>query len=1142
MTERNYRLETDSGLSKQYSLKRLQEKHASGSVGAFARCTPDNGETWISVSALLEPLNGEQAVPEMPAKQGQGDSESAAITHSETALDFRNDHDGNTESQGPSARRLKRLPAGSGTSKMARLHAARNNNTDSILSPAGLIGVSLASGRYQVTGKLGKGSMAYVLLASDSRLLTDVVVKVPKPEKMTDEDIRVRFRRESQLLVQLSHPHVVKVLDVGEYRQLPYVVMQYLSGGTLTDRIMSGSGAKKGLPPDSLKLWLREVARALDFCCRKGMVHRDVKPANILFDEDDNAYVSDFGLTKIMYGDHDNIDPSDTASGVVLGTPNYISPEVVLGRGYDGRADQYSLGITVYHALYGKPPMQGDNATATMINQTQKQLQLLSDFRPDVPRELALAVRRSIEKDPEKRFNSCEQFADAVLAALAAPAGRISAATVESVGSDASLHASSQSSVSRKRVRKKRGARSSRSASPPSVDAATEVDWYNHGMETSGASLPPRKSSRSRKSNSSKSKSRRTVILGHEVHPGLVITLGAATTLLVLSIIIRGLFSGSPDTDVDAPVITHDGTSILHDSAITNPNRPVMNDQHSGSIIQPGEGKLSRGNSVNAAKKKKTRTAAASEDVAAEAGIDMSSFDPEASLNAAAPGSVTVNPTAGSQRSSKTAVRTAARTVAIDETSGGLAATGEATDVTKATPAASLAIPYTDGDRITTAATNCPVLVIGNRVWDKAAGKFGARLEGTCDPQSWTALSADGRYFAAAAKVPNQQKTDVIVWDTATGRRLFTATGEAGRYTDSILLSNRSLFVGGRWAHDLMTWDCTNGNAGKALVLSQSAFPRGSAAVSSDGSVIAAVSNSRLGIVQTQGGKIMGTMQSPEDRPRITKRSRPMNGNAEPGNAAVYESLTAMAFSVDNQELAAVATHPVPRLMCWNSRGELLVDRPLMLTSVPLQLQWLADGRGWLIEGQLIERETGRVLVTSQPAVGHAVNLYDERRVVGKFSGDPRRLQVKNIPWSAIKNSMSQMHDASRAILAPGTSAGLQVKVSDRPDLKSHIERAMKRRLDIENIKVSDDVDDVSFIVEKVTDSDCLEVSLMLDNNSYWSVTLKDLPALGSEFNAAAESDQAGMIEQMTSSIMRLVVPYYVPKNAQECALPVVLR
>ena len=167
-----------------------------------------------------------------------------------------------------------------------------------------------------------------------------------------------------------------------------------------------------------MKAWVREVARALDFVSTKNIVHRDVKPANILFDENENAYLSDFGLTKIMYGEHTDLNSGDTAAGYVLGTPNYIAPEIVQGNDYDARADQYSLGITIYQALTGKPPMQGKSSSATMVNQTHRKLDLLSDVRSDISPRLAHAVQRSIDKDPTKRFATSEEFAEAVLAGI----------------------------------------------------------------------------------------------------------------------------------------------------------------------------------------------------------------------------------------------------------------------------------------------------------------------------------------------------------------------------------------------------------------------------------------------------------------------------------------------------------------------------------------------------------------------------------------------------------------------------------------------------------------------------------------------------------------------------------------------------
>ncbi|MBL8813371.1 MAG: serine/threonine protein kinase [Planctomycetaceae bacterium] len=288
----------------------------------------------------------------------------------------------------------------------------------SVLDPGHLIGACLADNRFRIVARVGAGSMAIVYRAFDYRLETEVVVKVPRKEKLQDPDLRERFRRESRLLVQLQHPHIVGILDVGVHQEIPYVVMPYLSGGTLLDRMQSGEKPTKGVPVDSIRQWLPEVAKALDFAHGRMVVHRDVKPANILFDESGNAFLSDFGLTKIMYGEPSPDAPDETAAGYVVGTPNFVAPEVVLGKGCDGRSDQYSLGLTVYQMLIGMSPMMGKTPGATLVNQTRRLLPLVSEIRKSVPQSAALAIARSISKRPEDRFESCGAFAEAVVQGL----------------------------------------------------------------------------------------------------------------------------------------------------------------------------------------------------------------------------------------------------------------------------------------------------------------------------------------------------------------------------------------------------------------------------------------------------------------------------------------------------------------------------------------------------------------------------------------------------------------------------------------------------------------------------------------------------------------------------------------------------
>lgn len=408
-----FRFRTAYGLSGAHSLRELSQNLAGGSIDNSTECTNDNGKTWITAGELVAPQGATRPRRNEPLE-----------TFSEELSDDMKDDisamQQNAERIVPARRELRNLPKSTPDNRFTEAYRIRQKQKgySTHWKVEDFFGVTLGKGRYQIRRRLGVGSMAYVLLARDTRLDADVVIKIPKLQKVDSDEIHRRFLTESQLLIRLNHPNVVSVLDVGEFGRVPYLVMEMLPGGTLLDRLKANGGKKRRLRPEQLKKWLREVASALDYCAEQGTVHRDVKPANILFDLSGNGYLADFGLTKIMHGEHTKLSSSATRDGTVLGTPNYIAPEVILGEPFDRRADQYSLGITVYHALIGRPPMQGSSPTGTMINQTVHRLKLISDVCPDVPKESALAIRRCIEKVPEKRFATCEEFAEAVIDGL----------------------------------------------------------------------------------------------------------------------------------------------------------------------------------------------------------------------------------------------------------------------------------------------------------------------------------------------------------------------------------------------------------------------------------------------------------------------------------------------------------------------------------------------------------------------------------------------------------------------------------------------------------------------------------------------------------------------------------------------------
>lgn len=283
------------------------------------------------------------------------------------------------------------------------------------------IGLSLANDRYLVESRLGEGGMGYVYRALDRNLDTDVVVKAPRRSMLEDPEFAPRFALEIRSLVKLVHPCVVKISDVGEHDGVPFAVMQFLSGGSLEDDL-APIGGKIQVESNLAALadWLPGIAAALDFVHTQGFVHRDIKPGNILFDEHGHAFLSDFGVAKVLssHPDHPEGRAAMTGHGLILGTPEYMAPELIMGDEVDGRADQYALGVTVYELLAGRRPFEANSPTAIFVMQTNRQAVPLHKVDPRIPRGVSEAVARAMEKTPARRFPTCSEFAEAVVNTL----------------------------------------------------------------------------------------------------------------------------------------------------------------------------------------------------------------------------------------------------------------------------------------------------------------------------------------------------------------------------------------------------------------------------------------------------------------------------------------------------------------------------------------------------------------------------------------------------------------------------------------------------------------------------------------------------------------------------------------------------
>src|ERR1700704_7067700 len=213
-----------------------------------------------------------------------------------------------------------------------------------------ILGTTL-NGRYRLQARIGSGGMSTVDRALEEALPRQVPIKLMNRQVATDSDQLERFRREARAVAQLSHPHIVGVIDAGEDENRPYIVFEYVEGETLKDRIRRLGR----LPVDEALAYAIEIARALGCAHAHELVHRDVKPQNVLIDAEGSAKVTDFGIARSLKDD------GLTADGRVLGTTDYVSPEQALGHDVNGQSDIYSLGIVLYEMLTGEVPFHGEN-------------------------------------------------------------------------------------------------------------------------------------------------------------------------------------------------------------------------------------------------------------------------------------------------------------------------------------------------------------------------------------------------------------------------------------------------------------------------------------------------------------------------------------------------------------------------------------------------------------------------------------------------------------------------------------------------------------------------------------------------------------------------------------------------------------
>ena len=258
--------------------------------------------------------------------------------------------------------------------------------------------------RYKIVRRIGTGGMADVYEARHHLLERPLAVKVMHAHLARDAEMRVRFRREAEAASRLLHPFICAPFDFGETEDAIYLVLPFLGGGCLADDL----SRDRTVTPGRTARIAAQISTALDYSARQGVIHRDVKPDNVLFDADGNAVLTDFGIATAYF--HGRM----TAGGRAMGTPHYMAPEQAMGRFVDGRADLYAVGVMLYECLSGQTPFDGPDGYAIGYKHVHETPKPVREIAPGVPEGLATITMKCLEKAPEARYQRGHDLADAI--------------------------------------------------------------------------------------------------------------------------------------------------------------------------------------------------------------------------------------------------------------------------------------------------------------------------------------------------------------------------------------------------------------------------------------------------------------------------------------------------------------------------------------------------------------------------------------------------------------------------------------------------------------------------------------------------------------------------------------------------------
>jgi serine/threonine-protein kinase len=262
--------------------------------------------------------------------------------------------------------------------------------------------------RYEIEDLLGQGGMSSVYRVNDPNLRRTVAVKMIHPHLSSDPNFVSRFEEEAASVAQLRHPNIIQVFDFANHDETYYMVLEFVPGETLEEHLKRLQQADRMMSIEDAVKYISNVCDALEYAHNRGLIHRDIKPANIMLNVQGEAILMDFGIAKIVGG------KQHTASGAVVGTALYMSPEIIKGEEVDRRVDIYGLGVTLFETLTGQPPFQADSAMSVLMMHVNDPVPDLREINQGVPHEMVEVVKKALAKDKNDRYQSAAEFAQAL--------------------------------------------------------------------------------------------------------------------------------------------------------------------------------------------------------------------------------------------------------------------------------------------------------------------------------------------------------------------------------------------------------------------------------------------------------------------------------------------------------------------------------------------------------------------------------------------------------------------------------------------------------------------------------------------------------------------------------------------------------